>query len=114
MQFHIKDAFHLKSAGKLMIPGTYYTTEDDAQIAELRERFEPDGSCQEVKAEKKAHVTKAVESTDNDDLSLVKGIGAALLEKLNEKGITTKSQLKAAVTDRADEMKELLATRFEK
>lgn len=116
-RFKIKHAFNLKSEGmKLKTPGQFVATEDEAQVAELRE-FEKQGSCEEVKSEvkketKKPQDAKTVDQTD--DITLVKGVGAGLAKKLEEKGVTTRSGLKAALKDRTEEMKEVLGMNYEK
>lgn len=112
-KFQMKHAFNLQSAGgKLMQPGQYFSTEDEAQIAELRE-FAKDGSCKELVPEVKQEEKPAEKTVDaQDDITLVKGIGKKLAEKLAEKGITTKSGLKAKMAD--PEVEQILGLQYEK
>lgn len=133
-RFLIKQSFNFqKGKGKLMLQGMMYATEDPAEIAEL-ESFAKQGSCEEIvgKPDAKAgaypaeHAAntpkiagkdeKPAEGVSDDDLSTVKGIGATAIEKLAEKGITTKSALAKALvdTDREDEMKEALGKQYSK
>lgn len=116
-RFTIKHGLFLKSANKLLSPNTIYSTEVEAEQTELLEVF---GEAVEEIVSKPAEekpVTpeeKAVDPTD--DITLAKGVGAGLAKKLEEKGITTFSSLKAAMTDksREEEMKELLGAAYAK
>ncbi|MDB5344256.1 MAG: hypothetical protein JWP89_2633 [Schlesneria sp.] len=117
-RFKINHGLFLKSANRLLTPNTNYSTDDAEQQKELLEVF---GEAAEeiVSTPIKAKVeTKPEEKTVNpdDDITLAKGVGAATATKLEAKGITTFSGLKAAMTDKAreEEMKELLGTAYTK
>lgn len=114
-RFLITEAFFLNSLGKLLLQGTYYATEDEAQIAELK-KFEAQGSCDEQVSKPKEAAKVATETAPEDDLSTVKGLGKAALEKLAEKQIVKKSELAAALADKAreEEMKGLLGKQYAK
>ncbi len=129
-RYLIKHSFTLQAAkAKLMMQGSMYATESEAEQAEL-EIFIKQGACEEVvgKPDKKQgeypagtpkikpKEEKPAEEVSNEDLSTVKGVGAGLIEKLAEKGITTKSALAAALVDldREEEMKELLGKQHAK
>lgn len=115
--FRIKEAFNLKSAGGLLLMlGQIYGTEDEAQVAELR-GYAAAKACEEMLPPSKAAAKAPEKAADpDDDISLVKGIGKGTMERLAEKGIATKSQLGAALSDpkRSDQMKELLGPNYEK
>lgn len=116
-RFKIKHGLFLKSANKLLTPNTFYATDDEAQQKELLEVFAE--AVEEVvskPAEKKQEKTDEKTVDPNDDITLAKGVGAGLAKKLAEKGITTFSGLKAAMTDKAreTEMQELLGTAYPK
>ena len=117
VRFKILHGFRLKAANRILLPKSLYSTEDEAEIAELRDVFAPHGACEEVKsvpAEAPKAETKTVDP--NDDITIAKGVGKGLSVKLAEKGITTFSGLKAAMTDKAREaeMQELLGTSYAK
>lgn len=116
-RFEIKHGLYLQSAKKLLTPNTFYPTDKEAELKELREVFCKDGAAVEVKPEKKEKVTAPKPEVDpTDDITLVKGVGEGTSKKLAEKGITTKSGLEAAMKDaaRAEEMKEVLGANYQK
>lgn len=114
-RFLIKNALYLQSAKKLLDQNTYFATEVEEEQKELLEVF---GECVEElsSAPKEVRVEnldeKPVDPTD--DITLAKGVGKALTVKLAEAGIVTFSGLKAAMTEKTDEMKELLGVSFDK
>jgi predicted flap endonuclease-1-like 5' DNA nuclease len=116
-RFHIKHGLFLTSANKLLTPNTHYATDNVDEQKELLEVFgeavEEIVSKPVEKLEKKTE-EKTVDPTD--DITLAKGVGKGLTAKLAEKGLTTFSGLKAAMTDKAreEEMKELLGTAYPK
>src|SRR4051794_22586030 len=108
-RYKIKHAFNLPS-GKLLTPGMYYLTEDADELAKLASVVK-DGACEELVSKPKEEVKPETPPVDPaEDLASVSGIGAKAMKKLHEAGVTTKSQLKAAVLDPAKEgaMKEIL------
>ena len=114
MRFQIKHGLFLKSAQKLLTPNTFFVTEDEAQIKELREVFAE--AVEEVKPPKRDTKTPEAKVVDQvDDITLAK-LGAATYGKLAAKGIVTLSGLKTALSDKARdaEMKELLGISYEK
>lgn len=113
-RFEIKSGFFLRSANKLMFPKTLFFTVDEAQLKELREVF-PKSATEVLPPDPKSEEKPSETPVDpTDDITLAKGVGKALQAKLAEKDITTFSGLKAAMTDKPEEMKELLGTSFEK
>ena len=116
-RFHIKHGLFLKSANKLLTPNTHYVTDNEDEQKELLEVF-----AEAVTEIKSTPIEKPVEKDEekqvdpSDDITLAKGVGKVLSAKLAEKGLTTFSGLKAAMTDKAreEEMKELLGTSYEK
>jgi len=115
MRLKIKHGFRLRSANRVLTPGMLFVTEDEAQIKELRDTYIPHGAAEEILAEQPGKTQPAPAETTvdgTDDISLVKGIGAKTAAKLAEKGITTKSGLKALVGDA--EVKEILGANYEK
>ena len=114
MRFQIKHGLFLQSANKLLTPNTFFVTEDDAQIKELREVFAE--AVEEVKPpSKEKKVPEANTVIQDDDITLAK-LGAAAYKKLEAKGIVTMSGLKAALSDaaRVEEMKEILGAVYDK
>lgn len=131
-QFRIKEAFQLQSHPQklLLQPGQYYTTEIPEELKEL-ERFAQDGSCeilkpnerprglrlareQDTKVVSRKEKTEKEDGDPEEDITIVPGIGNTLKQKLEAAGITTLSALKGAMSDRPEEMKELLGNSFEK
>lgn len=124
-RYKIKEAFKLKSASnKLMRIGTYYATEDAAQIAEL-EKFRKDGSVEVIESlakekpgmkvttqPKKANEKPEAPKTPDEDITVVPGVGKTLQQKLAELEITTVSQLKDRMNE--EPVKELLGLHYEK
>lgn len=142
-QYRIKEAFQLQSHPQrvLLQPGQYYTTEIPEELKEL-EKFAQDGSCEVMNPNEKPRGLRLASEQDgkvvsgnkknvnaddagsdtegdehqnpDEDITVVPGIGNTLKQKLEGVGITTVSALKEAVSDRADEMKDLLGNQFEK
>ncbi len=114
-RYLLKESFYLQTTGKLMLQGSYFSTEDEAVITEM-EKFAKDGSCVEHVSKPAEQPQKGTETPPGDDISEVKGVGAALVKKLSEKGINTKSGLGAALSDksREEEMKEILGKSHKK
>lgn len=114
--FKIKHGFALQSAGgKLLTPNTVYTTDKEAELKEIREVFAD--AVEEVKQKVEAPKEPEKSTVDpEDDVTLVDGVGAGLSKKLAALGITTKSGLKAAMTDksREEEMKSVLGNSYQK
>lgn len=117
-RFEIKNGFTLRASGKLMFPKSLYSTENEAELQELREVFCKTGSAVEIVPKAPETPFAPTEKTvdPNDDITLAKGVGKALSAKLAEKGITTFSGLKSAMLDaaRVEEMKELMGIAYEK
>lgn len=123
VRFWMKDGCLLRSSGASLKGGLYYTAKTDAEAAELRE-LAKQGTCVEQPATgeevKKAPqvappppATPPADPTESD-LVGVPGIGKATLDKLAAAGVTTKAQLKDALTTRADEMKAILGMNLDK
>jgi predicted flap endonuclease-1-like 5' DNA nuclease len=118
MQFKIKHGFRLKSADKVLLPGSIFTATTEEQAQEIRDTFVKPGAAEEI-VSKPVEEPKVPEKTNvdpNDDITLAKGVGDGLAKKLAEKQITTFSGLKAAMTDaaREAEMKEVLGSSYTK
>lgn len=110
-RYHIKEAFALQSAGgKLLLVGQYYATEDEKQQEELA-KFVAAGSCVENLSVPAAGGVKQPEKEpekEQEDITIVPGVGKAAAEKLAEAGITTVEGLKEAAAKREEELRELL------
>jgi len=115
-RFLIKHGLFLKSANKLFTPNTHYATDSEAEQKELLEVFAE--AVEEIKPVVKKEPAKEAEKTvdPTDDITLAKGVGGGTAKKLSEKGITTLSALRAAMTDesKAEEMKALLGSSYAK
>lgn len=123
-QFKIIESFQLQSHPQklLLQPNQFYSTESDAEIAEL-EQFALDGSCQEMGEEKSSDEQPESDTTDTseepmidpeEDITIVPGVGNALKQRLEEANITTVSQLRDAMSTQEEAMQELLGNAFEK
>jgi predicted flap endonuclease-1-like 5' DNA nuclease len=119
VRFKINHGFRLRSTNKLLMPRTLHPTENQAEIAELREKYVPCGACEEVKfEEKKATEAKVADVVvdPSEDLGDVDGITKTRLEKLAAIGITKKSELAAAlaIPEKAEELKPIFDKSFNK
>jgi hypothetical protein len=103
-RFDMHHGVRLKG-GKKLAPLSFYVTDDEAELAELRAMStqklgKPDGVCTEYVPEKPKKQEKEEETVNaTDDITLVKGAGKKAVEKLAREGVTTKSGLKAALAD---------------
>jgi predicted flap endonuclease-1-like 5' DNA nuclease len=114
MRYKIIHGFRLHSSDTLLQPGQLFTT-DDKDVQKELEPFVEHGAC-EVAVPPSQETAYEVVVDPNDDITTVKGVGAATLEKLNEAGIATRGQLKAAMLEPAKEeqMKEILGANYAK
>lgn len=112
----IKEAFTLKSANdKLMQPKRFYATDNEEQIKELEKFIEADSVEEVVSQPKKNEPKKSTsEGKPDDDITLVKGVGAGLQKKLAalEQPVTTKTALAAALE--REDVKEALGQNLNK
>lgn len=112
MRFKIKHGLYLNSARKLLGPNTFYVTESQEEADELLTVF-GEAVEQILPEAPKAEEKPSEKPVDpSDDITLAKGVGAALAKKLAEKGVTTYSGLKTYMS--TEEAKEVLGTSYEK
>lgn len=110
--FKINHSMKLNCTNKNLLSFQLYATDNEQEIAELRELQAKFKACEEIVPEKKekkeskgsgagsgSQVPIANTVDPTDDITLVKGVGKKTAEKLAEAGITTKSGLKKAVTE---------------
>jgi len=124
-RYLIKEAFILQSAGsQLMRIGQYYATDDEQQLAEL-EKFEKDGSVENVaprEADAEKEESKDPPSTGTqdppadptEDITIVPGIGEGSQKKLAalDPQVKTLTELKAALE--REDVKKALGVNYEK
>ena len=133
--FQIKESFFLQSVNKLVQPGQYFQSDDEAVLAELR-KFEADGSCKELVPQTPAapapevapaaapdapaapagDPTVAPAPAPEEDISVVPGLGKKAKDKLEAAGIKTLTDLKTAMLDpsKHDELEGYLGKNFDK
>jgi predicted flap endonuclease-1-like 5' DNA nuclease len=114
-RFKILHGLRLRATNKLLMPGSLVSTEDEAEIEELR-TYVKAGACEESSNQKAAPVEAPAPVDPSEDLSTVDGIGKTLLTKLEAIGITKKSQLVTALSDSAntETLQGILGTKFDK
>ncbi len=110
---------YLNSTNTSLPAGRPYTPKNEAEEAELLQLAKA-GTCSVLPEPGKAPEAApeapapAPDAPEASDLADVPGIGKTTLDKLAKAGVTSKAQLKAALTARADEMKALLGMNFDK
>ena len=82
VRFEILHGFRLKSAGKVLLPKTLFTTESESEIKELRELFIPHGAAKEI-VPLRPEMAKVEQKTvdPDDDITKARGVGAAVSKK---------------------------------